>query len=100
MRSHLFALMAALGLLVSSPTPLLAQGASSDPGMSAPKRSRSRSSSTRPKREPTVGQLAARDRLRKCGVEWREAKGRDATGGLKWPQYYSKCNARLKGNQA
>ena len=54
----------------------------------------------RPKREPTAGQMAARERQRKCGAEWKEAKGSGKTGGLKWPQYWSRCNARLKGNAA
>ena len=51
-------------------------------------------------KEPTVGQMAARERQRKCGVEWKEAKAANRTGGMKWPQYWSRCNARLKGNQA
>ena len=54
----------------------------------------------RAKREPTAGQMAARERQKKCGMEWREAKKANQTGGVKWPQYWSKCNARLKGNQA
>jgi hypothetical protein len=44
--------------------------------------------------------MAARERQKKCGAEWKEAKTAGKTGGLKWPQYWSKCNARLKGNQA
>jgi hypothetical protein len=44
--------------------------------------------------------MAARERQRKCGVEWKEAKAANKTGGMKWPQFWSRCNARLKGNQA
>jgi hypothetical protein len=44
--------------------------------------------------------MAARDRQRKCGAEWKEAKAANRTGGMKWPQFWSRCNARLKGNQA
>lgn len=51
-------------------------------------------------REPTAGQMAARQRQKTCGAEWKDAKATGKTGGLKWPQYYSKCNARLKGNSA
>lgn len=51
----------------------------------------------KPKREPTAGQLAARERQKRCGAEWREAKGKGQTAGMRWPQYWSKCNARLKG---
>lgn len=53
--------------------------------------------SARPRREPTPGQLAARERQKKCGLEWREAKAKGTTGGLKWPQYWSACNKRMKG---
>ncbi len=51
-------------------------------------------------REPTASQMAARERQRKCGAEWKEAKAANRTGGTKWPQFWSRCNARLKGNQA
>jgi hypothetical protein len=44
--------------------------------------------------------MAARERQRKCGAEWKEAKAANRTGGTKWPQFWSRCNALLKGNQA
>lgn len=96
MRSLLLAAAAALGLLMAQPAPTLAQGAAPDTSTAPTKRSRA----ARPKREPTAGQMAARERQRKCGAEWKEAKAKGTTGGLRWPQYYSKCNTRLKGNQA
>jgi hypothetical protein len=49
------------------------------------------------KREPTVNQMAARERQRKCAAEWKEQKAAGRTQGLKWPKYWSQCNARLKG---
>jgi hypothetical protein len=52
------------------------------------------------KREPTASQMMARERQRKCGAEWKEAKAAGKTGGLKWPKFWSQCNARLKGNSA
>jgi hypothetical protein len=53
---------------------------------------------TKPKREPTAAQLAARDRMSKCSVEWKEAKaGGKIEAGMKWPKYWSECNKRLKG---
>ena len=55
---------------------------------------------TRAKKEPTVGQMAARERQRKCGAEWKEAKAANRAGGMKWPAFWSRCNARLKGNEA
>jgi hypothetical protein len=53
---------------------------------------------TKPKKEPSVAQLAARERMGKCSAEWKEAK----TGGklakdAKWPKFWSECNTRLKG---
>lgn len=55
----------------------------------------------KPKKEPTAGQLAARERMTKCSVEWKDAK---AKGSLpkdaKWPKFWSECNTRLKGSKA
>jgi hypothetical protein len=45
--------------------------------------------------QPGLAQTA-----RKCGAEWKEAKAANRTAGMKWPQFWSRCNARLKGNQA
>src|SRR5215207_3199549 len=61
---------------------------------------RSRKKEGASKREPSVNQMAARERQRKCAAEWKEAKTGSKTGGLKWPKYWSQCNARLKGNSA
>ncbi|WP_375460091.1 hypothetical protein [uncultured Enterovirga sp.] len=94
MRPFLLALAAIFALAVSAPMPAAAQGTETEtPTTTKPRRT------TKPKRELTVGQMAARERQKKCGVEWKEAKAKKETGGLKWPQYYSKCNARLKGSQ-
>ncbi|MEA2951958.1 MAG: hypothetical protein QOJ96_1478 [Alphaproteobacteria bacterium] len=47
------------------------------------------------------GQQAARDRQKKCGAEWKEAKaGGKIAKGMKWPKYWSECNTRLKGQGA
>ena len=49
------------------------------------------------KKPPTAGQTAARERMKKCAAEWKEAKaaGKVETG-MKWPKYWSACNKRLK----
>lgn len=53
---------------------------------------------TKPKKEPTAAQLAARERMAKCSLEWKEAKaGGKVEPGLKWPKFWSECNKRLKG---
>ena len=61
----------------------------------AKRKSRKREGAT--KGEPSVNQMAARERQRKCAAEWKEAKAAGKTEGLKWPKYWSRCNARLKG---
>ncbi|MGU3383413.1 hypothetical protein ACLBYG_02830 [Methylobacterium sp. D53M] len=49
-------------------------------------------------RAPSAGQSAARDRQKTCGTEWRAlTDAQKAAQGPKWPQYWSKCNKRLKG---
>jgi hypothetical protein len=50
-------------------------------------------------KQPSPGQTAARDRQKKCGAEWRGLTDAQKTAqGPKWPQFWSKCNKRLKGN--
>jgi hypothetical protein len=50
------------------------------------------------KSQPSAGQLAVRERQKKCGAEWKEAKAAGKVEkGMKWPQYWSACNKRLKG---
>lgn len=49
-------------------------------------------------KEPTSNQSAARTRQKTCGAEWRAlTDAQKAAQGPKWPQYWSKCNKRLKG---
>ena len=51
----------------------------------------------KPKKPPTAGQLAARERAKKCGAEWKEAKAAGKIEkGQTWPKYWSACNKRLK----
>jgi hypothetical protein len=50
--------------------------------------------STKP---PTPGQKAAHARQKQCGAEWKAAKAAGKIEkGMKWPQYWSACNKRLK----
>jgi hypothetical protein len=50
-------------------------------------------------KQPSPGQTAARERQKKCGAEWRGLTDAQKTAqGPKWPQFWSKCNKRLKGN--
>lgn len=71
-------------------------GAAEAPAAQEPRRARKKAK----KGEMTVKGMAASERRKKCGAEWKEAKTAGKTEGLKWPKFYSQCNARLKGNSA
>ena len=46
----------------------------------------------------TPGQIAARERQKKCAAEWHEAKDANKVPeGMTWPKFWSACNKRLKG---
>ena len=49
-------------------------------------------------RQPTPGQVAARARIKQCAAQYHSDKDTGKIpAGQRWPQYYSACNARLKG---
>jgi hypothetical protein len=49
------------------------------------------------KKPPSAAQVALRERQKKCGAEWKAAKTAGTIEkGMKWPQYWSACNKRLK----
>ncbi len=55
------------------------------------------SKAAKAKKEPSAAQLAERKRIKECGVEWKAAKAANKIEkGMKWPQYWSACNKRLK----
>ena len=76
---------------------VIAQAQTPALGEETPAKRKSRKRDGASKREPSVNQMAARERQRKCAAEWKEAKAAGKTEGLKWPKYWSRCNARLKG---
>lgn len=52
----------------------------------------------KPKKEPSAAISAMRERQKKCGAEWKDAKAAGKIEkGMKWPQFWSACNKRLKG---
>ena len=88
MRKVLFAAALAVGL-ITAPTPQLISTAAAQ--QQAPDKN------AKPKKEPTAGQLAARERQKKCAVEWKEAKAASKVEkGMTWPKFWSACNKRLK----
>jgi len=51
-----------------------------------------------PAKPVSEGQAAMRARQKKCGEEWKAQKAelKKKDPNLKWPQYWSECNKRLK----
>lgn len=49
---------------------------------------------TKPKKPPTAKQLAAREKMKACGAEWREKKKAGATTGMTWRDFSKECLAR------
>jgi hypothetical protein len=48
------------------------------------------------KKPVSPGREAMYERERACGQQWKEAKAAGKTGSMKWPQYWSECNKRMK----
>jgi hypothetical protein len=85
-----FAAVLATGLIAAPLSPLMqtaaAQATQSEPTKNA-----------KTNNPPSAGQLAARERQKKCATEWKEAKAAGKVDkATKWPQYWSACNKRLK----
>jgi len=91
MYKAIFAAVVAAGL-IAAPLPVLTQNAAAQTQPAAPDNKTAKS-----KKPPSAGQLAARARQKKCGAEWKAAKAAGKIeNGMKWPQYWSACNKRLK----
>lgn len=95
MRKSLSASVLAAGLLAFS---LPAAPAGAAAGAVAPAATVTLAAKQKSKKPPTPAQLAFRARQKKCGAEWRAAKAAGKIEkGMKWPQFWSACNKRLKG---
>lgn len=84
--------------LVVLPVAATAQTAA-QPATSAAKPAAAKPDKTaKPKKELSPGQAAMRERQKKCGAEWRDAKAAGKVQkGQTWPKFWSDCNKRLKG---
>jgi hypothetical protein len=52
-------------------------------------------------KKPSASVTALRERQKKCGAEWKEAKAAGKVEkGMTWPKYWSSCNKRLKEAEA
>ena len=91
MYKTMFAAVVAAGL-IAAPLPPLAPTAAAQ--MAAPAKTDAK---TGAEKSPSAGQAAARERQKKCGAEWKEAKAAGKVEkGMTWPKYWSACNKRLK----
>jgi hypothetical protein len=92
MSKVLVAALLAAGL-IAAPFPQLAPSATAQTAQEAAPAKKQ----AKPKKPPTPGQLAARERLKKCSAEWKAAKvAGTIEKGMKWPKFWSACNKRLK----
>ena len=89
MSNYKFAAVLIAGLVLALPPTISTATAQQQPSPSG--------GAAKTKKEPTAGQTAARERQKKCAVEWKEAKsaGKTETGAT-WPKFWSACNKRLK----
>lgn len=51
---------------------------------------------TKARRPPTPGQLAARERMKSCGAEWRALKEAGKAAGRTWREFSSTCMKQAK----
>jgi hypothetical protein len=81
--------------LIAAALPMLAPGAAAQ---GAKTEAQAKPKKAKAKKPPSAAQQAMHERQKKCGAEWKAAKkaGKIAKG-MKWPQYWSACNKRLKG---
>jgi hypothetical protein len=87
MLRHLFAAVISASLL-AAPALSLAQ---------TPSTSATQPEKPAVKKKIPAGLAAARERQKKCGVEWKEAKaGGKVAKDMTWPKFWSACNKRLK----
>jgi hypothetical protein len=78
--------------LIAAPTPFTVSNATAQAVKAG-----TTAKATKSKKPLTAGQKAARARQKQCGAEWKTAKAAgEIKKGMKWPQYWSACNKRLK----
>lgn len=47
--------------------------------------------------QPSAAQKAMYEREKQCGAQWRaDSAAKKVPAGMKWPQYWSACNKRMK----
>jgi hypothetical protein len=92
----MFAAAVAAGL-IAAPLPPLAQTAAAQTATPAAPAKTDAKTDAKPKKEPSPGQVAMRERQKKCAAEWDAAKAAGKVEkGMTWPKFWSACNKRLK----
>jgi hypothetical protein len=90
MHKVMFAAALAVGL-ITAPVAQFVSTAAAQQQASTPAKD------TKMKKEPSAGQIAARERQKKCAAEWKEVKAAGKIeSGTTWPKFWSACNKRLK----
>jgi hypothetical protein len=90
MHKVMFAAALAVGLITAPMTQFVSTAAAQQQASTPAK-------DTKMKKEPSAGQIAARERQKKCAAEWKEAKAASKIeNGTTWPKFWSACNKRLK----
>ena len=97
MYKAMFAALVAAGL-IAIPLPQLAPSAAAQTTQPAKTDAKAdNKADAKPAKAPSAGLAAARERQKKCGAEWKAAKAAGKVEkGMKWPQFLSACNKRLK----
>ncbi|MGB8447328.1 MAG: hypothetical protein WCE32_23425, partial [Pseudolabrys sp.] len=89
MHKVIFAAALAVGLIAAPMSQLISSAAAQQQA--------STDKNAKTKKDPSAGQLATRERQKKYGAEWKEAKaGNKIEKGTTWPKFWSACNKRLK----
>lgn len=84
--------------LIAAPLPMLVHSAAAQTATPAPAAAPAAIPATKKDAGKTSPAVAAmRERQKKCGAEWKEAKAAGKVEkGTTWPKYWSACNKRLK----
>ena len=89
MPNRLLAAALAAGLLAAA-LPIASQSAAAQPAPAA-------TTAAKPKKPQSAAMQAMRERQKKCGAEWKDAKAAGKIEkGTTWPKFWSACNKRLK----
>ena len=90
MPNRLLAAALAAGLIATS-LPIITLSAAAQTAPAAT------TTTAKPKKPQSAAMQAMRERQKKCGAEWKEAKAAGKIEkGTTWPKFWSACNKRLK----